>query len=286
MITNNEEKNIICVPFAFKRDSCSGLNIEGDVFQVYLKNACVSLYTAKYYNSKCEVVLATNIELELLPKEYVNLLKNRGIKIITIPFDCFVFRNDYLWMLAFYKLCVLKHLANENYNKICYVDTDVYFQDSIDNIWEECENNILMYDINHGLQAEDYRIITREINQFLRKDGFVTHYGGEFFAANRNDAKVFVEECEKVYKQMLTTNYITTKGDEFILSICASSLKQKIKNAGRIFLDFGPARRLGWFLRAINIIRYVSYIFLTKRTEEWLDYITSIYKIMLYQKMK
>ena len=39
------------------------------------------------------------------------------------------------------------------YESICYMDTDVYIQGSFDAIWTECRQNIMLYDINHGLNT-------------------------------------------------------------------------------------------------------------------------------------
>lgn len=60
----------------------------------------------------------------------------------------------------------------------------------------------------------------------------VTHYGGEFFAANKEDAQVFSFDCLKIYQKMIERNFVTTHGDEFILSIAAFNMANKVKNAG------------------------------------------------------
>ena len=72
-----------------------------------------------------------------------------------------------MWSLAFYKLCVLKHICNEGFEKLIYLDTDVYIQDNLESIWRETENKILLYDINHGLGVEDYKILCSEVKNFV-----------------------------------------------------------------------------------------------------------------------
>lgn len=61
--------------------------------------------------------------------------------------------------------------------------------------------------------------------------GGVTHCGGEFYAANRTDAELFVEACKNVYLEMLNKGFVTSQGDEFISTIVAHRLKNKVKNA-------------------------------------------------------
>lgn len=45
--------NLICIPFAYEENMNSGVNVsikgKGKI-EIYLKNACVALISAKYYN--------------------------------------------------------------------------------------------------------------------------------------------------------------------------------------------------------------------------------------------
>ena len=116
------------------------------------------------------------------------------------------------------------------YESICYMDTDVYIQGSFDAIWTECRQNIMLYDINHGLNTRDYVLLCDEIESYCGQRKLITHYGGEFFAASAENAKAFVDICEQVYYEMLQKNFITTKGDEFILSLAANEMRESIKN--------------------------------------------------------
>ncbi|WP_288217804.1 hypothetical protein [uncultured Fusobacterium sp.] len=250
-------RNIICIPFAFKEKTNTGVNIQGNAYTVYLKNACVALCSAKHYNPEAEVVLATNIKINEIPKEITKILKKFQVKIEEIPFDNFVFDKNYLWSLAFYKLCVLKYYSLSNYKNICYMDTDVFVQNNIGFIWEECDQNILLYDINHGLQIQDYKILCEEYEKFTGEKKYITHYGGEFFAASLENTKIFVKSLEDVYQKMLKDNFITTKGDEFLVSVSADKLQQYIKNTGGyIYIDSGHHQDLDLFLHVMNTILY------------------------------
>ena len=136
------------------------------------------------------------------------------------------------------KLCVLKKLSCMKYESICYMDTDVYIQGSFDAIWTECRQNIMLYDINHGLNTRDYVLLCDEIESYCGQRKLITHYGGEFFAASAENAKAFVDTCEQVYYEMLQKNFITTKGDEFILSLAVNEMRESIKNAGAYIYRF------------------------------------------------
>lgn len=232
-------KCIICIPFAHRKNANTGVNINAkSSVQTYLKNACVALCSAKYHNPECEVALVTNLMQDEVPFEYRNLLEKANISILHVPYSEFLFPDKYLWSLAFYKLCVLKYLTTTDYEAVCYMDTDVYIQGSFENIWEECKEHILLYDVNHGLGTKDYQMLCDEMKAFTGKKIFPTHYGGEFFAASLELANVFYKECENVYKRMIKTSFVTTKGDEFILSLAAYSLRNMVKNSGAYVFRF------------------------------------------------
>lgn len=233
------KKNLICIPFAYKDGMNSGVNISGGKkLEIYLKNASVALVSAKQFNSDCDVAFATNLKEKELPNEFLKILREWDIQVLEIPYNEFEFPGDYTWSLAFYKLCVLKRISEMKYISVCYLDTDVYIQGNFEAIWRECEQNVMLYDINHGLNTDDYISLCDEVEEFYGNRKLITHYGGEFFAASSSNAKEFVNVCEQVYSKMLEKDFRTTKGDEFILSVAAENMKASIKNAGAYVYRF------------------------------------------------
>ncbi len=229
-MTIEGKRKLIFIPYAEIVNAESGVNISAKSArkEIYLKNCCVSLVSAKAYND-CDVALVTNIDV---PEQYKKVLEANGVLILKCEFDQFLFGLNYKWNLAFYKLCALYHISREyEYDFYSYLDADVYVKASFNDIWDECSNNILLYDICHGLQVRDYRIFLDEVRAF---NGYslITHFGGEFFAANREQALAFSDRCLEIHKEMIQKDFLTTKGDEFILSIAAYDMKQQVKNAG------------------------------------------------------
>lgn len=227
-------KKLIFVPFAFDLNKESGINVSNEVdkMQIYMKNACNALISAKKYNLESTVALVTNLRSEDLPDYITELLNDNNIKLIYVQYDRFVFPDEYGWSLAFYKLCALSYLVESpEYEYFVWLDSDVWVQGSFAAIWEEAKYSLLLYDINHGLNTHNYKILCDEVKSFTGSSEYLTHYGGEFFAANRGMALEFINLAEAVYKEMICKKFITTKGDEFITSICAKHLKMKVKNA-------------------------------------------------------
>lgn len=199
---------------------------------LYLKNCCVACVSARKNCGKdTDVALVTNIDV---PRGYAEVLEHAGVMVWKRPFDRFSFDGKYTWSLAFYKLCALSYaVENDEYEAFAFLDSDVYVQGSFSDIWKECRERVLMYDICHGLQVADYQRFLKEVAGFTGKDSLgTTHYGGEFFAANRENAKAFVTACQQVYDEMVRKEFQTTCGDEFIISVAAAQSALAVRNAG------------------------------------------------------
>ena len=226
------KKGLLMIPYAYISDFNTGVNVcKNKAFGIYMKNCCVTAISARYHcGENTDIAIVTNVEI---PFEYRNIIERKGVKIIMCPFDCFCFGKEYKWSLAFYKLCALSKVSKKlDYDYYAYIDSDVYVQGGFDEIWAECETNILMYDINQGLNSPDYCRVLNEISDFDANIANFTYYGGEFFAANSANTQIFVAECEQIYNEMIRRNFVTTQGDEFISNIAVYRLKHKVKNAG------------------------------------------------------
>ena len=118
-------KNLFFIPFAFDANKASGLNIgKENVLEIYLKNLCVALLSAKKSNADTDVALVCNMKI---PEFYEKLLLDHGVLIYIEPFETFVFPDDTPWCLAFYKLCALeKMIAKGDYDYYIYTDADVF----------------------------------------------------------------------------------------------------------------------------------------------------------------
>jgi hypothetical protein len=213
--------NLICNAFAFISEYETGRldvnrNNEDQIKEIYLKNSCVSLISAKRINPEEEVALCTNIEL---PKWCVDILEKEYIKIFLIPFDCFLFNKDTKWSLAFYKICVLKHLIDTyDFENICLMDCDTIVNKEFGDLWEEAAYGVLMYNTfdtyNHQMRKE----IKKEFQRIFPS---CDCRNNEYFAGGEiTGNKIFIEGlitlCEDIYDIMQKNEGGTTVyGDEF-----------------------------------------------------------------------
>ncbi|WP_336533512.1 hypothetical protein [Bacteroides acidifaciens] len=226
-------RRLIIVPYAYGGNTGVSIQNRGKQLTTYMKNNCTACLSTKVnVEDDVDVMLISNIEI---PEPYASLLSSKGILLQICPFDKFNFGSankvgeKIQWQLAFYKLCALSFcVRNLDYDCYCFMDSDVFVQGAFEKIWKDAEQNIMLYDINEP--TDGYMV--KEMQEFLHTNSYLTHFGGEFFAANKQLTEQFITGCERVYREMIDANYMTKSGDEFITSIVASRMKLKVKNAG------------------------------------------------------
>lgn len=228
------EKNLIFTTFVSnpKADGSQNLMHRESSFQMYFRNMAVALVSAKHYNRDSSVALATSVPEDEIPSEFLQICRKNQILILHIPFDDFTFPDSYTWTLSFYRACALKHLLKMDYERFCCLDADVYVQGSFDSIWKECDQHLLLFDINHGLNVPDYQRFMEEVKSWYGEERYAVQYGGEFVAGNREACRVFNEKCHEVYAQMIERGVRVSTGDEFMYGIAAYECGSLIKNAG------------------------------------------------------
>lgn len=233
--------NIVFCAYAYKEKFQSGHNLRlDDKKNVYLKNSYVALRSCKHFNPNTEVALVTNLELGPYWEE---LFEKSGIVIFKVDYDTFMFGKEYGWSLAFYKLCALRYICSLDYENIVLLDTDTYTQRTFEDVWTECRHNILLYDISRGLYNGDYQVFCEEAQRFLKTDAYLTRWGGEFIAGNTMILKEFINCCESIYVEMQGQQFFTINGDEFIISIAAWQMRDRVKNATAYIFRYWTAYR-------------------------------------------
>ncbi len=226
--------NIIFTAFASMPAAGGSQNLKktADQLQIYLENIAVTLVSAKHYNPADTVAFITTMDNSEMPSWFTELCTRKHIVIMQIPFDTFTFPDSYTWTFCFYRACVLEHLLKMDYERFCSLDADMYVQGSFEKIFQEADQHILLYDLNHGLGVADYRRLMSEVEKWYGKEVYLTHYGGEFVACNRIYAQQFSAQCKKVYEQMVARHTIVSTGDEFMYAIAAHACGTLVKNAG------------------------------------------------------
>ncbi len=231
---------LIMIPYAHISNMETGMNVavknSSRQRDLYLKNCCVALSSAKACNPEADVALVTNIEI---PEPYMTILDKAGAAVIRVPFDKFNFGEKYVWGLAFYKLCAQYYISHHTgYKAIACLDSDIYVQGSFTPVWERAKSSLVLYRLGTGTAETTTTKIYAEAAQFKGINEPFTHYGGEFFVASSADMREITQKEEVIFKKMMETGFRVTTGDEFISSLVANTMQERIVPANDFVFRF------------------------------------------------
>ncbi len=223
--------NLILNAFAFKEDFQTSMQLSGKMDEekrmIYMENIFVSLKSAALKNPKDDVMLAVNGKV---PERIREQFEKERILIKELPFDRFVMPENFVWALAFFKLCALSYVVEtENYDNFLLLDTDTLTVESYEEMWEECKTGVLLYPLGHSYHHHDRERIRADYYRLYTEEKNIVHYGGEYICGNRAALRSFMEECGGIYERMKEKEFQVDDhtGDETILSIAAAKLKER-----------------------------------------------------------
>ena len=216
----------------------------------YLRCCVVSLISFRVLNPDDDIYLFTNISLD---KKYVDILSKNRINVRIVQFDSFVFPEDMLWSLAFYKLCVLHYVVNNlEYDQILGVDSDTYCIKNLQELWVETNENILLYNLEHSYLHPQSVQMDKEYYNLIGHTKHLTNYGGEFVAGPRSLLRILTDKCFEIYLKMKESGTKTMHGDESILCAAAQELKEYIETGNAYLFRFFTGR----FYLSSTVYRY------------------------------
>lgn len=217
--------NLIMNAFAFKdtyRNSPQlGGNANSKTIDVYMKNIYVSLKSAKINNPLDDVALITNMEI---PLSYRYLFEENNIKIFIVPFDDYILPSNFVWALAFFKLCAIDYMVNNyDYEHYLLIDADTIVVDCLTNVWKEVADGVMLMNTAHSLEHKERQLIINDYKKLYGSNKNIVHYGGELIAGTKKNIIDFLLICKKVYELIKSSNFDVAPniGDETITSIAA-----------------------------------------------------------------
>ncbi len=221
--------NLVTCAFAFKEGFNTSLQLNKsaghDTTIMYLKNIFVSLVSAMKHNPDDEFMLCVN---EDIPKEWEDKFTGAHIKVRKIEFDSFVLSRQFTWALGYYKLCVMKKLADEGtYDRILLLDADTFTTGSYGDLWKECDFGVLLFPVGHSFSHPDRDTIRKDFVSLYPEESkklAIVHYGGEFIAGNISDLKKYTTLCKQVFDRLSNAGEVIAKnaGDESVWSMAAA----------------------------------------------------------------
>ena len=183
---------------------------------VYDRCTVVALCSAKAQNPACTVALLTNAPV---PEPFRSQLTQGGVEIWDCPFTTYRVPADTNWALAYYKLCAMAWvLENRNFARAAMLDLDTFTQRPLDDLWRECDEAVLLYQVPHAASQTMTAAISRCFDA-VEPDGAphtLTHFGGELVAGSRTRMTDFISLCRDYFEELQAKGITPREGDEAI----------------------------------------------------------------------
>jgi len=207
----------------------AGITSVDAAMEVYLKNAIVSLASAKLCNTDVTCILNTDFPV---PKSFQEIAEKANIELHTVPFGRFKSKEEFPWAIAQYKYDSMSYVADLMGDDDCMVllDTDTVCTQNMGEIFEEAKNFLLLYPTNHSFNQEKRRSIIlnyQKLYSFPNPTNLL-HYGGEFFAGNKELIKRLLSSVQEVITRALNCEGLEAWDDEHVLSIAVEQDLKKI----------------------------------------------------------
>ena len=183
---------------------------------VYDRCTVVALCSAKAQNPACTVALLTNAPV---PEPFRSQLTQGDVEIWDCPFTTYRVPADTNWALAYYKLCAMAWvLENHNFARAAMLDLDTFTQRPLDDLWRECDEAVLLYQVPHAASQTMTAAISRCFDA-VEPDGAphtLTHFGGELVAGSRTRLTDFISLCRDYFEELQAKGITPREGDEAI----------------------------------------------------------------------
>lgn len=211
----------------------AGVRNAGDAADVYVKNAIVSLASAKIQNPGAVCILNCNFNVS---SEFQKTAGEAGIRIDFVPFGKYKSKEEFPWAITQYKFDSIAHMLEvmDEDDRMVLLDTDTVCMRNLDEVFDEAGQALILYAVNHGYYQEKRQNIIFNY-QHLYGSGCMNlvHYGGEFFAGSRKLLCRLLSYCEVVIQKARVQEELKDWDDEHILSIVAEHyMKTDVYPAG------------------------------------------------------
>lgn len=230
-------KKLIFVPLAYKKNYSMSANINLNNekgIEIYLKNALVLLVSIQKYNSDVQTAVVTNFEI---PDSFKEIYKKNNILMCKTSFEDYTMPSNFKWSLAFFKIRALEYVITElDYDYYLELDSDEICIGSIEDMWMELEDKILMF-VSKFRYKHPTRCLYSDIYNKIYGNGLenrkIVKTGGGFIAGSKKQISLFIDECKFIYLYLKDNIEILDKsiGDELYSSIYYAKYPDRVGDA-------------------------------------------------------
>ena len=211
--------------------------------ETYLHNIYVALCSAKDNNPEDDVALIITPETSpVIPSVFKEQLNKKNILIKEMPFDSFIGDDNRIWSFSFYRLSIIKTLCEQDtYENFCSIDSDTVTVCNFKDVWCDCKDFVLLYDINHSHQILQAKDTFTDYKELTGQEIYLTNYGGEFIAGSKKIFREYMKVCLDIFERLMAKNIQYKHGDETVLAIAsyeAFNSGIRVKNASPYVFRF------------------------------------------------
>lgn len=200
-----------------------------DAMSVYLKNAIVSLASAKIQNPDARCILNCNFEIDAHLKA---VAEQAQIELHQVPYGAFKSREEFAWAITQYKYDSMAYVLGLMEEQDCMVllDTDTVCVRNMAEIFEEAKYALILYAMYHGYLQEKRQSIIRNYQKLYQLEhANLVHYGAEFYAGSKQLLTTFLSHCGEIIREARVQDNLEPWDDEHVLSIVAERfMKEQI----------------------------------------------------------
>ena len=109
-------------------------------------------------------------------------------------------------------------LANKDFASAAMLDLDTYTQHPLDDLWRECGEAVLMYQVPHAASQGMTAAIGKAYDAVEPQGAphVLTHFGGELVAGSKARLADFMALCRQYFNQLQAIGLTPREGDEAI----------------------------------------------------------------------
>lgn len=216
----NYVTNMLARPKTIRTSQMASVSDVNKGMEIYLKNSFVCLKSVKLYNPEVNCMLVVDFDLEFSWKER---FEANQIEIVKVPFGGFQISDEFNWGIVQYRYDVMQYLCGilKDDDKVIMLDTDVVCVGSLDDVFDEIEYRVCLYDVQHAKNLKDRKYI---LDNYLKiypekKHCELIHYGGEFIGSNGLYLRAIFEASKEVMAASKFVKDLENFNDEHITSI-------------------------------------------------------------------
>ncbi len=207
----------------------SGVRSVDSAVEVYLKNAVVSLASAKISNPDAVCIL----NCDFAPPDWLaSVAEQAKIQIHQVPSGTYRSREEFSWAVTQYKFDsmgdVLGHM--EEGDCLVLLDSDTVCVRGMEEVFEEAAHSLVLYPVCHGYAQEKRQSILRNYQRLCGMENRnLVHYGGEFFAGSKATLEKLLDACGGIVEEAQGREDLEAWDDEHVLSIAVERfLKESV----------------------------------------------------------